>query len=1084
MKKVLLSVLACGYLVAGSEKFSISKGEMLEIHKLNEQKEIKFTKRVNKKFKREIYSDKLPSSSVEKVFLDGYSKNAYVYLWSENNEAFLRVEPNTSEFFTCGASFNIFQNNIEHSLKLIFDDDESSYCDDLTSSTTFKLENWSFENNQFDSSKNFILKQNYPEATLNYVASNSNEEIDDLDINNLNATLINLGDKQELSFTYSGNPPRWYKFDSNKNATLKMNFGNGTSSDIKASLYDNNLNQISTMIIKSFDGSNVYENIKSNSYFIKIEDTSNALGSFSFLLTFDEDSQSSNVISSGISTPSIKQGWNLLGNNSNTLIEVSDFIMSDEIVWTFGENAWEQNNPISPMQGFWYKSKIDRDTFELPIGVKSDIFEPSDNGWSLLANDSETTLLNLKEKYNASKVFTFIDNNWLISSINPNNIVENGRGFWVKNSSTSIVSDTKNDSTSIVSDTKNDSTSTVSDTKNDSTSTIKKQRSIRVISQEYVTWDEVENITAYSSNDNDFEYKLNLNSGDGVAIALTPNINSGIVDVILRDPYGNQIDYSYNISNGYTGIIEHIAGSTGDYFLRIEGSAGRYELGVYNAWHNSGITDFTHSFNHSMNTAKYIKSDNFSINESLDNWHRFDGNSGDTIDIKLNAHINSGVIDIILYDPNGTQIESSYNISNGYSGTINKTIYSDGTYYVKVNSIGGNGNYDLEIDGIQANSNDANSDESQDVNIGDSINGYLGNNEDDIYNFLYSGGYENITFYTTGNLDTIGNLGGRYSDDNSGSGNNFKITYDTSNSMPGGLSIVVSSRNGVSGSYTLHLEGVEKGSYNNTSSNSNNELLSNFDGAGSLIAPDKNCWGCNKDMAVMQPSDKPSTVAFQWLNDSEGNCKSLNIEADIENFTIHTKYWSTLSPIKSYNVSGKNKVTIPNVGTWNTTTIISQTPLNKLANIEVTCNKNTVSENDLTLIDSKNIQFSNGYTWTGNGSIISKDTYPKDDFGTTQDLAVVDNNIDSIVAFQWQVSDRCKKLEISQNDNYNNSFYGNLKVKEWSSTGYKVTETNIDFPYTIDASTFPNYTSGNYYIAFIEAKAGEVSSGEIMADCQ
>jgi len=249
---------------------------------------------------------------------------------------------------------------------------------------------------------------------------------------------------------------------------------------------------------------------------------------------------------------------------------------------------------------------------------------------------------------------------------------------------------------------------------------------------------------------------------------------------------------------------------------------------------------------------------------------------------------------------------------------------------------------------------------------------------------------------------------------------------------------------------------------------------STFDGAGSLIKPSISCWGCDKDEATMHPSNNASTVAFQWMND--GNCPYLNIrEPSGLKAVVSSKGWDDAYNVNSYLVT--LPVTIPNSGMYTTTSVTSISPVSSSTGIRAYCS--TTDSNSGNRSSSSNIDttFSNGYTWVGNGSIISADTGSCSDFGCNKDWAIAHSSKNALTAFQWQVSSRCQTLRIQVNGG--GSFSGRLKYKDWNSPSWEY-DNYASFPKDITKTS-----SGNYFVFAIETSAGTIPSGKyIEAICK
>jgi hypothetical protein len=243
---------------------------------------------------------------------------------------------------------------------------------------------------------------------------------------------------------------------------------------------------------------------------------------------------------------------------------------------------------------------------------------------------------------------------------------------------------------------------------------------------------------------------------------------------------------------------------------------------------------------------------------------------------------------------------------------------------------------------------------------------------------------------------------------------------------------------------------------------------STFHGAGSLIEPQTDCYGCNRDIAVMQPATTASTVVFQSKNDS-GRCPYLELQGDLDSVHIVTKAWSDSQA--RYTYTANLPVSLPVFNLWNTTAVTSMQPLTQAMRIYAYCRSYDTYGTARTRAPEVDVTFADGYTWAGNGSLISRDSVGSD-FGNIKDVAITHRNKASVSAFQWQVSPRCASLKIDASA----PFSGTLKVKAWDGAAYSFKQT-VSFPYTL------NRASG-YWVIAVETAPNVVSGGKVYAACQ
>ena len=241
-----------------------------------------------------------------------------------------------------------------------------------------------------------------------------------------------------------------------------------------------------------------------------------------------------------------------------------------------------------------------------------------------------------------------------------------------------------------------------------------------------------------------------------------------------------------------------------------------------------------------------------------------------------------------------------------------------------------------------------------------------------------------------------------------------------------------------------------------------------FHGAGSLIEPQTDCYGCNRDIAVMQPAATASTVVFQSKNEN-GRCPYLELQADLDGMHIVTKAWSDREARYTYLVHAL-PVSLPVPNLWNTTAVTSMQPLSRATRVYAYCRSTDAYAGARTQTSDVAVTFTDGYAWAGNGSVISRDS-AGNSFGNTQDVAITHSDKASLTAFQWQVSERCPRLNVHAYP----GFSGTLKVKPWDGAAYTF-EQPVSFPYTLARDR-------GYWIIAVETAAGAVAGGKIYAEC-
>jgi len=194
---------------------------------------------------------------------------------------------------------------------------------------------------------------------------------------------------------------------------------------------------------------------------------------------------------------------------------------------------------------------------------------------------------------------------------------------------------------------------------------------------------------------------------------LDSHLTSGYLDFGLFDAFGNEIAGSddSNIYDGENGKFSKTATVSGVYYIKIWGSsdaAGTYDLAVYNAWFNPGVTDSQRDYYSTYYTARYIQDGNYSADKLGVDLYRFTAQPNTQIEVAVTAHLGAGDLNFGIYEADGRKIASSNDdrISNGQTGTatVNALKVNGGLYYVKVSDYNDAvGTYDLVITGADAN---------------------------------------------------------------------------------------------------------------------------------------------------------------------------------------------------------------------------------------------------------------------------------------------------------------------------------------------------------------------------------------------
>jgi len=248
-----------------------------------------------------------------------------------------------------------------------------------------------------------------------------------------------------------------------------------------------------------------------------------------------------------------------------------------------------------------------------------------------------------------------------------------------------------------------------------------------------------------------------------------------------------------------------------------------------------------------------------------------------------------------------------------------------------------------------------------------------------------------------------------------------------------------------------------------------------FDGAGSLINSPQDCYGCNKDIAVMHPHPGTgSTVVFQWLyNGSE--CEFLDLTADknIE-VIVKSKAWSEHLTQKAFKTTlSSSPVSLKQAGSWTTFAITSTSSISNETWITAQCRKpnNTFHNGSTQAVAKDLVDATHDYYWTGTGSIISQAN--REGYGVGYDVAATFSSKKSLTSFQWLSTSSCSKLEISDGSSaYHNA---NVSIKVWNEREFNQVCSSL--PCSISKSS-------NFYVIKVKSDANEFNGGTIKASCK
>jgi len=254
-----------------------------------------------------------------------------------------------------------------------------------------------------------------------------------------------------------------------------------------------------------------------------------------------------------------------------------------------------------------------------------------------------------------------------------------------------------------------------------------------------------------------------------------------------------------------------------------------------------------------------------------------------------------------------------------------------------------------------------------------------------------------------------------------------------------------------------------------------------FDGAGSLVSPDENCYGCDRDVAIMHPhSGENSTVVFQWLR--KDSCSQIDIHSnrDIGDVIIRAKGWDDHETKVAEQVKlTSSPITIrrPNRDkSWTTLAVTTTKPLDEKASISAYCKDSSSSYKDggRSIASKDLVDMGWDYYWSGTGSVISQATKRgSTTYGIGKDLAVTFDSNKSLTSFQWDTSS-CKQLTIT-NGGTSYATDASVDIKVWNEPNWET--VCHELPCIIDKS------DSDYYVLKIKSDIGAITQEEIKVEC-
>lgn len=255
----------------------------------------------------------------------------------------------------------------------------------------------------------------------------------------------------------------------------------------------------------------------------------------------------------------------------------------------------------------------------------------------------------------------------------------------------------------------------------------------------------------------------------------------------------------------------------------------------------------------------------------------------------------------------------------------------------------------------------------------------------------------------------------------------------------------------------------------NLKKHASSSTTSVFDGAGSLIDPFTNCFGCNKDIAQMHPHGNSSTVVFQWLFNDD-SCQFLDLTStSILPVSIRLKKWNDhLTKTAFETTLSSNPISINSEGLWTTFAVTSQEPLSEAIKIKAACRTSdeSYSTGVKKNIDKDLVDVGLDYYWTGTGSLISR-AESRVGFGVSKDYAVTFSKNKSLTSFQWFSSSSCNSVIVRDASDPFGIKSASVQVKEWDNRAFVNQCTSL--PCSI------NNKSPGWYVIKIKSQIGSTS---------
>ena len=252
-----------------------------------------------------------------------------------------------------------------------------------------------------------------------------------------------------------------------------------------------------------------------------------------------------------------------------------------------------------------------------------------------------------------------------------------------------------------------------------------------------------------------------------------------------------------------------------------------------------------------------------------------------------------------------------------------------------------------------------------------------------------------------------------------------------------------------------------------------------IDGAGSLVRPNEDCFGCNKDELRLHKNTKSgSTGIFQWLYDA-GTCNQIDIHSNknIGEVVIKVKSWNDHNVQKAYKtkLNANDLFSIKALGIWNLISITTTGELSEETSIYANCKSypNEFYNANRKEIAKDNINITNEYFLAGTGSVITKGlNYKNNHYGQYKDWAITHENdaLNSMTTFQWYTNSSCKEITLSKEGTNSKVSINSVSIKGWHEKEWEKTTCN-SLPCNIEAPSLDFY-----YLLKVKIPAGHSSS--------